>query len=82
MSWADASLTDKGLEHGRRAHQFWATAPEADKVPIPEAFYASPLIRCLQTVNLTFVGQPYLTDTKKIVVDEVSGRTESEGSNN
>jgi broad specificity phosphatase PhoE len=54
--WEDAHLTSAGIESAQTAHAFWKHEIEAQKIPTPDAFYTSPLARCLETVNLTFAG--------------------------
>ncbi|KAK6579597.1 hypothetical protein PZA11_007833 [Diplocarpon coronariae] len=55
-TWADALLTPTGEAQARRAHDFWESAIKRQKIPTPESYYASPLLRCLATANLTFSG--------------------------
>jgi len=56
ISWADARLTPKGETQALVANAFWKEALVKAKVPAPQAYYSSPLDRCLATANLTFGG--------------------------
>ncbi|KAK2625307.1 hypothetical protein QTJ16_005676 [Diplocarpon rosae] len=56
LTWADALLTPTGEAQALRAHAFWESAIRLQKIPTPESYYASPLLRCLATANLTFSG--------------------------
>ncbi|PBP19386.1 phosphoglycerate mutase family protein [Diplocarpon rosae] len=56
LTWADALLTPTGEAQALRAHDFWESAIRLQKIPTPESYYASPLLRCLATANLTFSG--------------------------
>ena len=56
MTWADAHLTEYGLRQARDLNAFWKNAFSTEKVPMPERYYTSPLIRCLETVDGSFSG--------------------------
>ena len=56
MNWADAHLTDVGIEQARTANRFWAEKIKHEKIPTPQSYYASPLDRCLATARTTFTG--------------------------
>ena len=56
ITWADAHLTEKGVEQARIANRFWATEIAIQKIPVPENYYTSPLDRCLATAEITFSG--------------------------
>ena len=56
VTWSDALLTDKGEEQAREAHAFFGEQLAWAKMPSPEAFYVSPLMRCLRTAELTWTG--------------------------
>ncbi|KIX02793.1 uncharacterized protein Z518_08735 [Rhinocladiella mackenziei CBS 650.93] len=56
--WADAHLTEAGIEQALKANAFWLSRIEDEKIPTPEHYYTSPLYRCLSTANLTFSGLP------------------------
>ena len=63
MHWADARLTDKGKQQARLAHDTWEQAI-ASGLPPPQAYYCSPLDRCLETARLTFGDLPLPPDRK------------------
>lgn len=56
--WADAHLTEAGIEQAVIAHEFWLHLIEDQKIVPPQNYYTSPLYRCLSTANLTFSGLP------------------------
>ncbi|KAI6248211.1 putative phosphoglycerate mutase [Erysiphe necator] len=56
MSWLDAELSPLGVSQAQSAHKFWAEMIEVEKIPIPEVYYVSPLLRCQQTAWNTFSG--------------------------
>lgn len=60
--WADAHLTDDGIEQALKANAFWRSRIETEKIPTPQKYYTSPLYRCLDTANLTFSGLPLPDD--------------------
>lgn len=72
ITWADAHLTDKGVEQAQIANRFWATEIAAQKIPVPETYYTSPLDRCLATADITFSGltlpsrKPFLPVVKEV----------------
>ncbi|KAL4877453.1 histidine phosphatase superfamily [Aspergillus karnatakaensis] len=51
--WHDARLTDLGKAQAQTAHDAWKTQI-ANKIPAPESYYVSPLIRCCETARITF----------------------------
>ncbi|KAB2577541.1 putative phosphoglycerate mutase protein [Lasiodiplodia theobromae] len=56
-TWADAHLTQIGVDQALVANAFWASALEPDvAIPAPQSYYVSPLARCLATANYTFGG--------------------------
>ncbi|CAD6500488.1 BgTH12-07664 [Blumeria graminis f. sp. triticale] len=55
-TWRDAELTSVGISQAESARDFWATMIEKEKIPVPQSYYVSPLIRCLQTAWYTFTG--------------------------
>ncbi|KAI9048773.1 hypothetical protein LZ554_007604 [Drepanopeziza brunnea f. sp. 'monogermtubi'] len=55
-TWADALLTPTGEGQALKANAFWRSLIADQKVPTPQSYYASPLMRCLATANLTFSG--------------------------
>ena len=54
MTWLDARLTPKGIQQAEVLGSFWRDACHTTKIPIPETFYTSPLLRCLETARCTF----------------------------
>lgn len=54
ITWADARLTPVGIDQALKAHDFWSSMLQTQKIPAPESYYASPLTRCLQTAFYTF----------------------------
>ncbi|CZT06491.1 related to GPI anchored protein [Rhynchosporium graminicola] len=53
-TWSDALLTPAGKAQALVAHAFWAHLITTQKIPFPETYYTSPLLRCLATASLTF----------------------------
>ncbi|KAF3935129.1 hypothetical protein ABW20_dc0101881 [Dactylellina cionopaga] len=56
--WEDPSLTPFGISQAVKAHDFWKHQIEVQKITAPDAYYVSPLARCLETANITFSGLP------------------------
>ncbi|KAI0386764.1 phosphoglycerate mutase-like protein [Hypomontagnella monticulosa] len=62
MSWADAKLTDTGVEQAKALDIFWQGRIES--IAPPQQHYTSPLTRCLQTTSYAYksftawTGQP------------------------
>jgi broad specificity phosphatase PhoE len=54
VTWADAHLTDLGIEQARFIGRFWASLISKEKIVPPETYYSSPLMRALQTAEYTF----------------------------
>ncbi|PYI01124.1 putative phosphoglycerate mutase [Aspergillus sclerotiicarbonarius CBS 121057] len=52
--WVDAWLTATGMQQARDLGQFWTDVAPAQKIPLPETVYTSPLARCLHTTKLMF----------------------------
>ena len=78
MTWHDAHLTPKGITQAEEAGDFWANAVSADKVPVPEKWFTSPLTRCLHTtetmrkrvqMTIPLSSPPFLSEA----VREISG---------
>ncbi|KAI9831693.1 MAG: hypothetical protein M1819_004759 [Sarea resinae] len=71
-TWADAHLTPKGIQQALAAHSFWVSQLEAERMPAPEKYYASPLHRCLATANNTFFrlelpeDRPFVPEIKEV----------------
>ncbi|KAH8697300.1 histidine phosphatase superfamily [Talaromyces proteolyticus] len=53
-SWSDAHLTTKGIAQAQVAHDFWQSRFKLQRMHAPDAYFVSPLTRCLQTINTTF----------------------------
>ncbi|KAI1327667.1 phosphoglycerate mutase-like protein [Xylariaceae sp. FL0255] len=53
-TWNDALLDSNGVVQALEANALWAKLINTQKIHTPDAFFVSPLSRCLQTVNLTF----------------------------
>lgn len=56
VTWADAKLTDIGVQQALRVKAFWQYLITEQKITPPERYYSSPLSRCLDTARLTFEG--------------------------
>ena len=56
MTWADAHLTDVGIEQAKSVNRFWSLELSTQKITMPERYYTSPLHRCLATAKYTFAG--------------------------
>ncbi|KAF3176289.1 hypothetical protein TWF225_008746 [Orbilia oligospora] len=54
--WEDPSLTSFGISQAVKAHNFWKRQIEVQKITAPDAYYVSPLARCLETANITYFG--------------------------
>ncbi|KAK2836927.1 hypothetical protein FQN49_006584 [Arthroderma sp. PD_2] len=63
--WSDAHLTKEGINQAKVARDTWV-AQMKDSVPLPEAYYTSPLDRCLATAKITF-GDLQLPHSKPFV---------------
>ncbi|KAK0116756.1 hypothetical protein ONS96_012607 [Cadophora gregata f. sp. sojae] len=55
-TWADALLTSVGEGQAKKANEFWRSQIKDQKIPTPESYYTSPLLRCLATASITFSG--------------------------
>jgi broad specificity phosphatase PhoE len=58
VTWADAHLTPKGVVQAQDVNRFWKKLLTTEKIAAPQAYYTSPLFRCLDTARLTFSGLP------------------------
>lgn len=56
LFWDDAHLTEKGKGQALMNNAFFKSQFADKKMPAPEAYFTSPLYRCLQTANLTYSG--------------------------
>jgi broad specificity phosphatase PhoE len=59
ISWADALLSPTGIAQANYANAFWRTLTTEQKIPLPQSYYSSPLLRCLATAHYSFVGLPH-----------------------
>jgi broad specificity phosphatase PhoE len=79
--WADAHLTEVGEEQVLQAHEFIASQLSDKMMPAPEAYYVSPLYRCLQTANLTYAGlqlpvdRPFKPIIKELLREDLGEHT-------
>ncbi|KAI1186619.1 phosphoglycerate mutase-like protein [Nemania serpens] len=79
--WRDARLTEAGLAQCTKANAFWAHALAADKIPAPQSYYSSPLLRSATTANLTFGGlalpraRPFRPTIKEFLREGISIRS-------
>ena len=55
IEWADARLTEVGIQQVEVANRLWKEALKRG-VPPPQRYYVSPLDRCLQTARISFEG--------------------------
>ncbi|CAL5873024.1 uncharacterized protein PFLUO_LOCUS7293 [Penicillium psychrofluorescens] len=55
-TWHDAALSQLGVEQAQTAHNFWQQLIVDQRIHTPDAYFTSPLTRCLQTANVTFEG--------------------------
>ncbi|KAH9906667.1 phosphoglycerate mutase-like protein [Xylariomycetidae sp. FL2044] len=77
-TWADAELTQKGREQAEALKTFWQESVRDARMPTPEAYYTSPLRRCLETSKITYAGLELANDRpfKPVIKEslrEVSG---------
>lgn len=56
LFWSDAHLTETGKGQALLNNAFFKTQFSEKGMPAPEAYFVSPLYRCLQTANLTYEG--------------------------
>ncbi|KAI1141708.1 phosphoglycerate mutase-like protein [Hypoxylon sp. FL0543] len=85
--WRDAELTDAGKAQCVKANNFWKSALAVEKIPAPQSYYSSPLIRSATTANLSFNGldlpaeRPFAPTVKEHLREGISMRTCDERSN-
>ncbi|KAI2464047.1 phosphoglycerate mutase-like protein [Annulohypoxylon bovei var. microspora] len=85
--WRDARLTDAGIAQCTKASTFWKNALAVEKIPAPQSYYSSPLLRSSTTANLTFngldlpAGRPFAPTIKEYFREGISMRTCDERSN-
>lgn len=85
VTWRDAFLTEAGLAQCTKANAFWKHALATEKIPAPQTYYSSPLIRSATTANLTFGGldsllllptdRPFAPTVKELLREGISIRT-------
>lgn len=81
VTWADAHLTEAGIEQALKANAFWLSHIQTQKIPLPQSYYVSPLSRCLETANYTFSGlplpakYPFLPTIKEKLRESISEHT-------
>ncbi|KAI3321098.1 phosphoglycerate mutase-like protein [Xylariaceae sp. AK1471] len=79
--WRDAHLTEAGLAQCSKANSFWKQTLAVEKIPAPQTYYSSPLIRSATTANLTFNGlalpkdRPFAPTVKELLREGISIRT-------
>ncbi|KAI1777183.1 phosphoglycerate mutase-like protein [Hypoxylon cercidicola] len=85
--WRDAQLTEAGIAQCTKANSFWTHALTTEKIPAPQSYYSSPLIRSATTANLTFnglelpAGRPFAPMVKEFLREGISMRSCDERSN-
>jgi hypothetical protein len=52
--YADAPVTEDGVEQAVKAREYWRSRIAEEKIPYVESYYSSPMRRCLETAELTF----------------------------
>jgi broad specificity phosphatase PhoE len=55
-TWADAELTEQGVQQALNVQKFWKHLIEDEKITTPQTYYSSPMYRCLDTARLNFEG--------------------------
>jgi broad specificity phosphatase PhoE len=81
VTWADAKLTEVGIQQALRVNKFWASLIKDGKISPPETYYTSPLYRCLDTARLTFTGldlprkSPFVPVVKEFLREGISAHT-------
>ncbi|OTA61563.1 phosphoglycerate mutase-like protein [Hypoxylon sp. EC38] len=85
--WRDAQLTEAGKAQCVKSNNFWKHALAVEKIPAPQSYYSSPLVRSATTANLTFNGldlpaeRPFAPTVKEYLREGISMRTCDERSN-
>lgn len=81
MTWADAELTDIGIQQAQIANDFWRSALSDSGISPPVTYYVSPLNRCLETARVTFSGldlpksQPFIPTVKELLREGIGIHT-------
>jgi broad specificity phosphatase PhoE len=80
-TWADAKLTETGVQQALKVNKFWDRLLEEEKITAPQSYYTSPLWRCLDTARLTFSGlelpkkYPFKPVVKELLREGISAHT-------
>lgn len=80
-TWADALLTPVGEGQAKKANDFWRSQMKDQKIPTPESYYTSPLLRCLATASITFSGldlpkeHPFIPTIKENLREVIGAHT-------
>jgi broad specificity phosphatase PhoE len=81
ITWSDAEITPKGAAQALIAHNFWAHEIASQKIPTPQAYYTSPLSRCLKTAQITFSNldlpsrHPFIPVVKELFRESIGVHT-------
>ena len=81
VTWADAKLTQTGIKQAQDVNAFWKHLIADEKIAPPEAYYTSPLYRCLDTARLTFSNltlpkkSPFVPTIKELLREGISAHT-------
>ncbi|KAL6712377.1 putative phosphoglycerate mutase pmu1 [Coniothyrium glycines] len=81
VTWADAKLTDVGVQQAQRVKNFWKSLIKDQRITPPETYYSSPLWRCVDTARLTFSGidlpreSPFRPLIKEFLREGISAHT-------
>jgi broad specificity phosphatase PhoE len=81
VTWADAKLTENGVEQARKVNSFWARLLSEEGIAAPDSYYTSPLYRCLDTARLTFANltlpkkKPFVPTVKEFLREGISAHT-------
>ncbi|KAM0722617.1 hypothetical protein Q7P37_002058 [Cladosporium fusiforme] len=75
LYWVDAHLTSVGEQQAKDAGAFFAAQFAREKMPVPQTWIASPLMRCLRTAELEWspLALPAFNPTIKELAREVMG---------
>jgi broad specificity phosphatase PhoE len=81
ITWSDALLTPAGVAQAQKANQFWHSQILTQKIPTPESYYTSPLLRCMATALTTFSGlelplnRPFVPTIKELFRESIGAHT-------
>jgi broad specificity phosphatase PhoE len=81
ITWSDALLTPAGVAQAQKANQFWHSQILTQKIPTPESYYTSPLLRCTATALTTFSGlelplnRPFVPTIKELFRESIGAHT-------